>query len=103
MAENIFHQTVNVSLYEQLLRETCPAERSPTVSIEAQLSKDELNALRYASGYVPAKLLKKYGGKGERERKRLGNKLDQFEMCLGNMAVTNDNTDFIQYTTEWFH
>ena len=63
MAENLFHQTVNVSVYEQLLRETCPAERSPMVSIEAQLSKDELNALRYASGYVPMK-------KREREKER---------------------------------
>ena len=60
MAENLFHQTVNVSLYEQLLRETCHAER---VSIKVQLSKDELNALRYASGYVPAKLKR-------RERKK---------------------------------
>ena len=41
--------------------------------------------------------------KGERERKRLWNKLEQFEMCLGSMAVTSDNTDFMQYTSEWFH
>ena len=24
-------------------------------------------------------------------------------MCLGNMAVTSDDTDFMQYTSEWFH
>ena len=76
MAENLFHQTV--CLYEQLLGEICPAERFPTVSIEAQLSTNELNALCYASGYVQEKLM--------RERKRLGDKLDQFEMCSGNIA-----------------
>ena len=69
MAENLFHSTVNITVYEQLLRETCPAQRSPMVSIEAQLSKDELNALRYASGYVPMKILKKNEKKG-RERKK---------------------------------
>lgn len=43
---------------------------------EKQFTHEELNALRYACGYVGFKLLKKY-------EKRSGKKADQFEMCLG--------------------
>ena len=62
---------------------------------EIELSKDELNALRYACGYVALKLLKKYENK-----KDLGKKSEQFEMCLGNMAVTGEETNLTAYTTE---
>ncbi len=48
----------------------------------------------HACGYVALKLLRKY------ERKS-GEKFDQFEMCLGEMAVLGEPTDFTQYTTEW--
>lgn len=34
---------------------------------------------------------------GERERMKLGEKLDQFEMCLGNMAITSDDTEIKEY------
>jgi hypothetical protein len=101
--ENLFDQTVNLVLYEQLLKEHFAVERTPKDTVEIQLSKDELNALRYASGYVPRKILKKYEKKGEKERKRIEKKLEQFEMCLGNMAVTNEETDFAEYSSEWFH
>ena len=49
------------------------------------------------------KLLKKYEKKGKKGRKKMGKKIDEFEMCLGNMAVTSEETDFTQYTSEWFH
>ena len=89
---------MNVVVYEQLLKEHFAVERPPKGTVEVQLSKDELNALCYASGYVPMKLLKK----GERERKKMG-KIDRFEMCLGNMAVASEDTNFTQSTSEWFH
>ena len=57
---------------------------------EVQLSKDEMNALRYTSGYVVRKILKKY--EKEHVRKRMGIKAEEFEMCLGNMAVAGDET-----------
>ena len=101
--DNLFHQTVNLVVYEQLLKEHFAVERAPQSTVEVQLSKDELNALRYASGYVPMKLLKKYEKKGEMERKRMGKKIDQFEMCLGNMAVASEETEFTQCSSEWFH
>lgn len=105
MDEKLFNQTVNVVVYEQLLKQHFLADGTPKSSVdddqEVQMSKDEINALRYASGYVPMKLLKKYEKKGK--KKKLGEKAEQFEMCLGNMAVTSEETDFTQYTSEWFH
>ena len=62
------------------------------------MTKCELNALCYASGYVAMKLLKKY--EKENSRKKLGSKAEQFEECLGNMAVADDETDYTQYTSE---
>lgn len=60
------------------------------------LSKDELNALQYACGYVPHSLLKKF-------QKRSGRKYDQFIQCLGEMAVHSelDDIDFLAYTRHW--
>ena len=101
--DNLFHQTVNLVIYEQLLKEHFAVERAPQSTVEVQLSKDELNALRYASGYVSRKLLKKYEKKGEKERKKMGKKIEQFEMCLGNMAVAGEETEFTQCSSEWFH
>ncbi len=34
-------------------------------------------------------------------RKKRGEKFDQFEMCLGEMCVMGEPTDFTQCTTEW--
>ena len=56
---------------EQLLKQHFAADRPSKGGIDAdqeiQLPKDEMNAFRYASGYVPMKLLKKY-----ETRKELG-------------------------------
>ena len=55
-AEQLFDQTVSVVVYEQLLKEhfigSRPLRSSESVVQELQLTKDELNALRYTSGYV---------------------------------------------------
>ena len=52
----LFHQTVNLVIYGQQLIKGTRRENS-TEYREVQLSKDELNALRYASGYVPMKFI----------------------------------------------
>ena len=106
MADQLFDQTVNVVVYEQLMKEyfvSCsggPSRNSRDCDQEIQLSKDEMNALRYASGYVVMKILKKY--EKEHVRKRLGKKAEEFEMCLGNMAVAGDETEYTECTSEWF-
>ena len=71
--------------------------RSGAFDVIPSCNKDELNALRYASGYVPRKFLKKYEKKGEKERKKTGKKIKQFKMRLGNMAVANEKTEFIVF------
>ena len=94
---------MNTVVYGQLLEEhfvaSRPSRSSKSVVQELQLTKDEMNALRYASGYVARKLLKKY--ENEHSRKKLGIKAEHFEECLGNMAVAYDETDFTKCTSEW--
>lgn len=92
-------QSVARLIFEDLLKEYfgCSEINVPgprTVDAGSEFTKDELNALRYACGYVAHKLLKKY-------EKRKSEKSDQFEMCLGQMAVAGDSTDFTLYTSQW--
>ena len=60
------------------------------------LSKDELNALQYACGYIPHALLKRY-------EKHTGSKFDKFIKCLGDMAVRSEcnSENLLDYTKEW--
>ena len=60
------------------------------------MSATEENAIRYASGYVPFKLLQKL-------KKRRTNKAAAFVECLTNMAVGGDVSSYYQYTTVWLH
>ena len=57
-------------------------------------SDDELNALRYVSGYVPHVLLKKY-------EKKMEERATPYLVCLGNMAVAGDESSIHNYTTKW--
>ena len=53
--------------------------------------------MQYACGYVPYKLLKRYG-------KRKGTKAEQFTKCLQSMAVADDDSDaddLLSYTRVW--
>ena len=60
---------------------------NPTVS----LGSEEENAIRYASGYVAMKLVKRYKEEGSK-------KAAQFVECLSNMAVNGDDSSFYAYT-----
>ena len=97
--DDLLQQSTNQKLLEMII----PSEfSSPSLSQskksteDIQLSRDELNALRYACGYVPHALLKRY-------EKRTGSKYDGFIECLGSMAVQGDSAseDFLSYTREW--
>lgn len=61
--DSLLEQHVNLTLFESILKShtpvsqssaRCPASQLPT------LSSDEENIIRYAAGYVPMKLMKKY-------------------------------------------
>ena len=57
-------------------------------------SDDELNALRYVSGYVPHVLLKKY-------EKEMEERVAPHLACLGNMAVAGDESTIHNYIAKW--
>ena len=61
---------------------------------EIVLVKDELNAVRYAAGFVPHILQNTY-------EKQTDKKSSQFVQCLGDTAVVSSHTDSFQYTQEW--
>ena len=68
--------------------------RSIVVPVAASLNAEEENALRYVSGYVALKLMRKYQKEGSE-------KAIQFVECLSNMAVVGDESSFYNYTKEW--
>ncbi len=59
---------------------------------QVTLTSDELNALRYACGYVAHSLLKIF----ERRRKKEA-KLCQFITCLGDMAIAGEGESVLSY------
>ena len=73
-----------------------PAAESSEVQL-VTLTGDELNALRYACGYIAHTLLKKF----ERQ-KRKDDKIAQFITCLGEMAVAGEGDNLLEYTEHWF-
>ena len=64
-------------------------------SMDVQLTSDELNAMRYACGYVPHSLLKRY------ERMSCEAYSDYIQ-CLGDMSVEGEGEDLLAYTRKWF-
>ena len=60
-----------------------------------ELTLDEENIIRYAAGYVPFKLLKKY-----EKSKEVDFALSVIE-CLLTMSVNGDESDLMEYTRKW--
>ena len=93
-------QCVNQELFQQKLANTFAEKSSQKKTAEQQgeIPADELNAMQYACGYVPFKLLKKYEGKNKEEKSK------HFLDCLGNMAVVSEehDPDLLSYTRLWF-
>ncbi len=96
--DQLLLQSTNQKLFEKMLSnyfsETSKSVGKVTDYPEVILTKDELNALRYVGGFVPHALLKRY--------ERYGKKYKIFFECLGDMAVVSDETDFLDYTKEWY-
>lgn len=64
---------------------------------EVTLTGDELNALRYACGYVGRSLLLKF-----EQKKTKDDKIFQFITCLGEMVVAGVGENVLVYTEYWF-
>ena len=90
--DKIFTMLVSEYFRSQTDHSTNPASK---VSTPVELTSDKLNAMRYACGYVPRSLLKKYETK-------CGNVYSQFVQCLGDMAVKGEGDNLLTYTRKWF-
>lgn len=90
-------QSVNQEVFQQLISSFFATECVASVSCQqdsVQLPPDELNAMQYACGYVPHKLLKKY-------EKLTDSKALCYVECLRSMAVVEADSDFLSYTKKW--
>ena len=96
-------QEVNLLLFQPRLKQAMAGSSSTSGTSSTdnctlpELSKDELNALVYVSGYVPCKILRKY----ERMKKCTPTHAMYIE-CLGNMAVVGLDSSLPAYAREWF-
>ena len=99
--DDLLQQSVSQELFEMILPSqfSHPTQLQSQVSYAAvELSEDELNALRYACGYVPYSLLRRY-------EKLSSDKYTKFVECLGQMAVQCEvsDDDILAYTREWMN
>ena len=60
------------------------------------MAADEENALRYASGFVPFKLLKRYA-----QQTGPDPEAEAVAECLSQMTVPGKLSSYYDYTTEW--
>ena len=91
----LLEQSVNQKLFEMILGVEFSSVGPPvTTTKKSSIGKDELNALRYAGGFVPHSLLKRY-------EKKSGPKFEEYVEFLGSMAVESDHRDFLDYTKDW--
>ncbi len=89
-------QLIYENIFERLVKEELDKDCTSKTTVEELVnpSADELNALRYAAGFVPHSLLKRF-------EKRRGDKFSKFITCLEEMAVVGEGGDILSYTSKW--
>ena len=89
VSQEVFNTLIVHRMNSRIPSAVAPSHAEP-------LDKDEENALQYASGYIPLKLLKKHS-------KHTDEKASNFVTCLKSMAVEEDQykDTFEDYTREW--
>ena len=93
----ILEQMVNDKVFEEIIAFTCEAVQRSRQSIatsKPQLTETELSIIRYASGFVPHKLIKRFC-------KRKEDKYGTFVDCLLNMSYEDCTEEFCDYTKRW--
>ena len=92
-------QSVNRRVFEHLLiehfSESAGASSASVVTGVPLMTAEEENALRYVSGYVALKLMRRY----EKEEDKI---TVQYVECLSSMAVAGEESSFYNYTKEWW-
>ena len=93
--DQLLEQSVLQELFELCLKEMAEGSTTETEDTRnVNMSADELNVIRYVSGYVARQLLRKY-------EKKSGEVHDQFVICLSEMAVEGEGSDLLYYTKKW--
>ena len=89
-------QAVNRHLFQRLVINAAKSRKPAVASRKhrSQLTTEEDNAIRYASGYVAMKLLNKY-------RKLETANAVHFVECFSNMASLGEESSYYEYTLEW--
>lgn len=93
----LLEQSLYQEIFEMCLKEyfTIASQSSSVGSAhDVILTADELNILRYVSGYVARQLLRRY-------EKKSGEVYRQYVTCLGEMAVAGEGDDILSYTRKW--
>ena len=93
----LVYQAVTQKLFENIIARIAPASSSSSSSSSDKLkfiSSDEECIVRYAAGYVPYALIRKY------EKHPTQHSVSCIE-CLCNMAVQGEDSDFLEYTRAW--
>ena len=85
-------QTASRLIFERLSKRRGPQEEAAFDPVI--LKGDQENALRYAAGFVPFKLLKKHK---KQDTEAAASIVD----CLSGMAVQGDESSFLEYTMQW--
>lgn len=93
LEQSVYNEIFTILVSEYFTSQSAHSNESDTTPVE--LTSDELNAMRYACGYVPRSLLKKYEIK-------CGDMYSQYVQCLGDMAVEGEGDDILTYTRKWF-
>ena len=86
-------QTANHKMFEEMIKAKFGVVCRKLVS-QAALSKDEECIVRYAAGYIPFVLMKKY-------QKSCSMASVSIVECLSSMAVNGDESNFLEYTRDW--
>ena len=94
----LVYQGVSQRLYSDMIVNYCSTDctREAAADEDVQLTADKENILRFAAGYIPFKLLKKYE-KALESVPESANIVD----CLLAMAVNGEESSFLEYTTKW--
>ena len=79
----IFYQSVGNAILEKLVKEKCPVSESAGAEQQPSITTQELNALRYAAGYIPRALSKKL-------KKSAHPLKDELQLCLLDLLDDGD-------------
>ena len=97
--DGLVQQFVSQKVFEEIVEALCDSARSESESESdttntRNLSCEEEMVIRYASGYVPFKLMKKH-------ERNLTAKSALYVECLSGMAINGEESSLLDYTAQW--